>query len=69
MSTPSSYRRANFPAYLWGAKAFPCLCNSLLQDSEVGSIDSHCAVVAHIMGAEPAFEDDLRLKGAAAVEV
>ena len=23
MSTPSSYRRANFPAYLWDAKAFP----------------------------------------------
>ncbi len=52
-----------------GRKGVPLLRNSLLQDSEVGSIDGHGAVVAHILGTKPALEDDLCLRGAAAVGV
>ena len=66
MSTPSSYCRADFPAYLWDANAFPFFCDSLLQDSEVGSINGHRAVIAHIVGTKPTLEDNLRSKEAAA---
>jgi hypothetical protein len=48
-----------------GRKGVPLLRDSLLWDSEVGSVDGHRAVVAHIMGTESALEDDLRTKEAA----
>ena len=71
MSTPSSYRRAQggLPRLFLGRKSIPLLRDSLLQDSEVGSIDGHCAVIAHIMGTEPALEDNLRSKEAVAARV
>ena len=40
-------------------KGIPSCCSSLLQDAEVGAIDRHEAVVAYVMGAKPALEDDL----------
>ncbi len=57
------------PSVLVGRKGVPLLRNSLLRDLEVGVVDGHRAVVAKIVGIEPAFEDDLHLRGAAAAGV
>ena len=48
---------------LVGRKGAPLLCDSLLQDAEVCSIDCHHAVVVHIVGAQPALEDNMHLWG------
>ncbi len=61
--------KGGFPRVFVGCKGIPLLRDSLLRDSEVSSVDSHCAVVAHIVGTEPALKDDLHLKEAAAAGV
>ena len=57
------------PCVLVGFKGVPLLRDSLLRDSEVGAINRHCAVVANIVGTEPALEDYLYLRGAAVAGV
>ncbi len=55
--------QGGLPCILVGTKGIPLLCNSLLGDAEVSAIHSHQAVVAHIVGAQPALKDDLWLRG------
>ena len=42
-----------------GTKGISSCCGSLLQDVEVGAVNQYEAVVAYLLGAEPALEDDL----------
>jgi len=42
-----------------GAKGIPSRRGSLLQDAEVGAVNQHEAVIAYVVGAEPALEDDM----------
>jgi hypothetical protein len=51
------------PHVLVGTKGIPLLCNSFLGDAEVSAIHSHQAVIAHIVGTQPALKDDLWLRG------
>ena len=46
-----------------GTKGVPLLCDSLLGDAEDGAVDCHGAVIEHAVCAQPAFEDDLQLRG------
>jgi hypothetical protein len=39
------------------------LCDSPLQDAEVRPMDDHCAVVAHVVGAQRALKCNLWLRG------
>ncbi len=57
--------KGGLPCVFVGRKGVPLLRNSLLRDSEVGSVDGHCAVIAYIVGTEPSLNDDLHLKEAA----
>ncbi len=57
--------KGGLPRIFVGRKGIPLLCNSLLQDSEVGSVNCHRAVVSHIVGTKSALEDNLRTKEAA----
>ena len=59
MSTPSSYFQGGLPRVLVGAEGIPPRHGSLLWDAEVGAIDRHEAVVAHVVGTEPALKVDL----------
>ena len=59
---PQLVLQGRLPCIFVGCKSIPLLRDSLLRDSEVGSIDGHRAVVAHIVGTEPAFKDNLRSK-------
>jgi hypothetical protein len=34
-----------------------------LGDAEVGSVNCHCAVIEHVVRAQPALEHNLRLRG------
>jgi hypothetical protein len=61
--------KGGFPRVFVGRKGVPLLCDSLLRDLEVGSVDGHRAVVSHIVGTEPSLEDDLRTKEEAAAGV
>ena len=61
--------KGGLPRVFVGRKGVPLLCDSHLRDSEVGAVNGHCSVVAHIVGTEPALEDDLRLRGAVVVGV
>jgi hypothetical protein len=61
--------KGGLPRVFVGPKGVPLLHNSLLRDSEVGFVNGHCAVVSHIVGTEPALEDDLRTKEAAVMGV
>ncbi len=63
MSTPSSYFQGGLPRVLVGAEGIPPRHGSLLRDAQVGAIDRHEAVVAHVVVSEPALEDNLRLRG------
>ncbi len=54
--------KGGLPHLFLRCKGIPLLRNSLLRDLEVGSVDGHCAVVAHIVSTKPALEDYLRLK-------
>ncbi len=58
-STPRSQRRADFPAYLWDAKAFPFIAAPFWGIAEVHGIHGHCAVVEHVVRAQPALECDM----------
>ena len=49
ISTPSPYCKADFPAYLWDAKAFPFTASPFWGDAEVGAVDQHEAVIAHVV--------------------
>ncbi len=46
--TPISYRRADFPAYLWDEKAFPVIADPRLRDPKVSPVDGHQAVITDI---------------------
>ncbi len=54
--------KGGLPRVFVGHKGVPLLRDSLLRDSEVGSVNGHRAVVSHIVGTESALEDDLRTK-------
>ncbi len=55
--------QGGLPRILVGTKGIPLLCDSLLGDAEVSAIHSHQAVVAHIVGTQPALKDNLWLRG------
>ncbi len=55
--------QGGLPRILVGTKGIPLLRDSLLGDAEVSAVHTHQAVVAHIVGAQPALEEDLRLRG------
>ena len=62
---PQLVAQGGLPRVLVGREGVPLRRGSLLQDAEVGAIDCHEAVVAHIVVSEPALEDDLAGGGAA----
>ena len=55
--------QGRLPRVLVGTKGIPLRRCSLLRDAEIGAIDCHCAVVEHVVHAQPALEDNLRLRG------
>jgi len=60
---PQLIAQGGLPRVLVGREGIPLFCGSLLRDAEVGAVDRHEAVVEHIVRAQPALEDDLRLRG------
>ncbi len=48
--------QGRLPHLLVGCVGAPRLHDSLLEDAEVRSINCHCVVIAHIVGAQPALE-------------
>jgi len=54
--------QGRLPHILVGSKGAPLLRDSLLGDAEVRAIHGHRAVVEHVVRAQPALKDDLRLR-------
>ncbi len=51
--------QGGFARIFVGAEGVPLLCGPLLLDLEVRPVDRHQAVVAYVMGVQPALKDDL----------
>ena len=60
---PQLVAKGGLPRILMGREGVPLRRGSLLWDAEVGSVHGHRAVVEHVVCAQPALEDNLRLRG------
>jgi len=62
---PQLVAQGGLPRVLVGREGVPLRRGSRLQGAEVYPVDCHCAVVEHILilHVQPAFEDDLHLRG------
>ena len=60
---PHLIAQGGLPRELVGREGVPLRRGSLLRDAEVRPIDCNRAVVEHVVRAQPAFEDNLRLRG------
>ena len=55
--------QGGLPRVLVGTEGVPLRHDSLLGNTEVHAVDCHRAVIDHVVHAQPALEDDLRLRG------
>jgi hypothetical protein len=60
---PQLLAQGGIPRVLVGCKGVPLCRNSLLRDAEVRTAHSHCAVVEHVVHAQPALRVNLCLRG------
>ena len=60
---PQLVAQGGLPRVLVGTEGVPLRHDSLLGNTEVHAVDCHRAVIDHVVHAQPALEDDLRLRG------
>jgi hypothetical protein len=60
---PQLVPQGGLPRILVGRKGIPLLRDSILGDAKVRPISTYGAVIAHIVRAQPALKDNLRLRG------
>ena len=60
---PQLVAQGGLPRVLVGREGVPLRRGSLLGDAEVRAVNRHRAVIEHVVCAQPAFEDNLRLRG------